>query len=259
MPIEMGDAEKLSKSDYKSQLPALQWRLFDLQQAVFQHRIPVMVVLEGFAGAGKGQIISVLSERLDPRGLRVVPVTPPRTLDQQYPWMRRFWLRVPAYGQVVVYDASWYRRVLIDRLTGAVRKREWRAAYDDILDFEQQMTADGTVLIKFWLALSKRTQRKRFAKRLDDPLTAWQVDDEDAAEHDRYKRFARYAEQARERTHRPHAPWFEVDAEDKYAARLSVMQTIIHTLEGRLGKDAPPVVDRQKERADNNDEERDDA
>lgn len=237
-----GKKPALPESDDQA-LPALQWRLFDLQQAVFEKRLPVMVVLEGMAAAGKGGVIAALTERLDPRGLRVVPVTPPRTLDTQYPWMRRFWLRVPAYGQIVVYDASWYRRVIIDRLTGAAKKREWKAGYDDILDFEEQMAADGAVVLKFWLELSKRTQGKRFAKRLDDPLTAWQVDDENTAEHAHYKRFARYAAQARERTHRPHAPWHVVDAEDKDTARLSVLRTICAALEARLGDEAPPVRD----------------
>jgi polyphosphate kinase 2 (PPK2 family) len=231
---------KLSKPDYKEQLPALQWRLFDLQQAVFQQRIPVMVVLEGFEGAGQGRLAGVLAERLDPRGLRVAPITPPRTLEQQYPWLRRFWLRAPAYGQVVIFDGSWYRRVIIERLTGAARKREWQAAYADILDFEQQLAADGTVLLKYWLDLSKRRQARRFARRLADPLTAWQVDDEDAAEHDQYERFARYAAQARERTHRPHAPWQVVEAGDKYAARLEVLRSLVAALEARLGESAPP-------------------
>ena len=239
-----------SKEDYKAQLPALQWRLFDLQQAVFAQRLPVMVVLDGMAAAGKGGVIAALTERLDPRGLRVVPVTPPRTLDTQYPWLRRFWLRVPAYGQIVVYDASWYRRVIIDRLTGAVKKREWKAGYDDILDFEEQLAADGTVVVKFWLDLSKRAQRKRFAKRLDDPLTAWQVDDEDAAGHDHYKRFARYAAQAREMTHRLHAPWVVVDAKDKYAARLNVLRTTIGALEARLGEAAPEAREGGKLKAE---------
>jgi polyphosphate kinase 2 (PPK2 family) len=234
---------KLAKADYKAQLPALQWRLFDLQQALFRNKIPAIVVIEGFSAAGKGQLIAALAERLDPRGLRVAPITPPRTLELQYPWLRRFWLRVPARGQIVVFHHSWYRRVLIDRLTGAARKREWRAGYEDILDFEQQLAADGTVLLKFWLAISRPTQARRFARRLDDPLTAWRVTDEAAQEHDQHKRYGRYAEQARERTHREHAPWLEVDARDKYGARLTVLRAIIAALEARLGSEAPAERD----------------
>jgi polyphosphate kinase 2 (PPK2 family) len=236
--------QKVSKPDYKRRLPALQWRLYDLQQAVFRARLPVLLVFEGWAAAGKGTTIGVLAERLDPRGFRVVPITPPRTLEQQYPWLWRFWLKIPAYGQIVVFDTSWYRRVLIERLTGAVRKREWRAAYEDIHDFEQQLAADGTIILKFWLHISKKEQRKRFDKLLDHKLTAWQVSPEDAAQHDHYKRYRRAVEDMLARTEAPHAPWTIVEATDRRFTHLKVLETILHALETRLGPDAPPPVDR---------------
>jgi hypothetical protein len=134
--------------------------------------------------------------------------------------------------------------VLIERLTGAVRKREWKAAYDDILDFEQQLAADGTIILKFWLHISKKEQRQRFDKLLDDKLTAWQVSDEDAAQHDDYKRYRRAVEEMLARTEAAHAPWTIVEATDRRFTQLKVLETIIHSLETRLGADAPPPVDR---------------
>jgi hypothetical protein len=145
---------------------------------------------------------------------------------------------------MVVFDTSWYRRVLIERLTATVRKREWRAAYEDINDFEQQLAADGTIILKFWLHITKKEQRKRFDKLLADKLTAWQVSDEDAAQHDDYKRYRRAVEEMLARTEAPHAPWTIVEATDRRFTCLKVLETIIHSLETHLGSEAPPAVDR---------------
>ena len=109
----------LQKEEYKKRLGPLQQRLYELEHAVFDANVPVIILFEGWAATGKGRLISLLAERLDPRGFRVVPITPPRTAETRYPWMWRFWLKIPARGQMVAFDTSWYRRVLIDRLNEA--------------------------------------------------------------------------------------------------------------------------------------------
>jgi polyphosphate kinase 2 (PPK2 family) len=235
--------QKLSKAEYKERLPALQRRLYDLERAVFQARVPVMVVFEGWAAAGKGSTINALAERLDPRGLRVVPITPPRTAELRYPWMRRFWLQIAARGQIVVYDTSWYRRVLIERVTGAVRKREWRRGYQDILEFEEQLAADGTVIVKFWLHISKKEQGKRFKKLRADKLTAWQVSEEDDAQHKAYKKYRRAVEEMLARTEAGHAPWTVVEATDRRYTLIKVLETLVRALEARVGAAAPGAAE----------------
>jgi polyphosphate kinase 2 (PPK2 family) len=230
--------QALPKDDYKRRLPALQEKLYDLEHAVFQARVPVAVVFEGWAAAGKGSAIRVLAERLDPRGFRVVPISPPRTLETHYPWLHRFWLKIPARGQMVVYDTSWYRRVLIDRLTKQVKKREWEAAYADIAEFEEMLAADGMVLLKFWLHISKKEQSKRFKKLLKRKLTAWQVTDEDAAQHEAYDKYLEAVEEMLARTDSPHAPWTIVEATDPYFTRVKVFETLIKALETRLATPA---------------------
>src|SRR5258707_6058389 len=150
------------KEEYKRRIEPLQARLYDLQGAVFRARLPVAIVFEGWSAAGKASTLNVLAARLDPRGLRVVPVLPPRTQEKAYPWLWRFWLKTPAYGQMVVYDTSWYRRVLIDRITGEVSPAQWEAAYQDILDFEAQLAAEGAIILQFWLHISKKAHAKRF-------------------------------------------------------------------------------------------------
>ena len=229
--------QSVPKEDYKRRLPALQERLYALQGTVFRARVPVAIVFEGWAAAGKASTLNVLAERLDPRGFRVVPVTPPRTLEKAYPWLWRFWLKIPAYGQMVVYDTSWYRRVLIDRITEEISPRQWDAAYQDILDFESQLAADGAVVLKFWLHISKKEQAQRFKKLRAKKLTAWQVSDEDDAQHKAYKHYLEAVEEMLARTEAPHAPWIIVAATDRFFTRLKVMETIVQALEFRLGPD----------------------
>jgi AMP-polyphosphate phosphotransferase len=232
----------LSKAECQRRLPQLQNRLYDLEHAIYQAAIPVVIVFEGWAAAGKGSTIRVLAERMDPRGFRVVPITPPRTAELQYPWLWRFWQKVPAYGQIIVYDTSWYRRVLIDRVAKNVRKQEWQAAFQDISEFEEQLAADGTVVVKFWLHISKKEQSRRFKKLLKNKLTAWQISDEDAAQHLAYKKYLVAVEEMLARTDAPHAPWILVEATDRHFCRIKVLETIIRALEARLGDKAPSVA-----------------
>jgi polyphosphate kinase 2 (PPK2 family) len=229
--------QAVPKEEYKRRLPPLQERLYGLQGAVFRARVPVAIVFEGWAAAGKASTLNVLAERLDPRGFRVVPVTPPRTLEKAYPWLWRFWLKMPAYGQMVVYDTSWYRRVLIDRITEEVSRRQWETGYQDIVDFEAQLAADGAVVLKFWLHISKKEQAQRFKKLRSKKLTAWQVSDEDDAQHKAYKQYLEAVEEMLARTEAPHAPWTIVPATDRCFTRLKVMETIVQALEFRLGPD----------------------
>ncbi len=224
----------VSKADYDEQLPLLQANLYDLQHEIFTRQIPVVGVFAGWAAAGKGSTLNVLAERLDPRGFRVVSVLPPRTAEQQYPWMQRFWLQVPARGQMVAFDMSWYRRVTIDRLLKTVKRREWEQAYEDIRDFERMLADDGTVIIKFWLHISEKEQRRRLKKLRQGKHTAWQVTDEDRAQHKKYGKYLAMVEAMLARTDAPHAPWTLVEAHDRYFTRLKVFETIIRALEVRL-------------------------
>jgi AMP-polyphosphate phosphotransferase len=232
----------LSKAECQRRLPQLQNRVYDLEHAIYQAGIPVVIVFEGWAAAGKGSTIRILAERMDPRGFRVVPITTPRTAELQYPWLWRFWQKIPAYGQIIVFDTSWYRRVLIDRVAKNVRKHGWQAAFQDIAEFEEQLAADGTVILKFWLHISKREQTRRFKKVLKDKMTTWQVSNEDSAQHKAYKKYLVAVEEMLVRTDAPHAPWTIVEATDRHFCRVKVIETIIHALEVRLGDKAPPAA-----------------
>jgi polyphosphate kinase 2 (PPK2 family) len=230
--------QSVPKEEYKERLEPLQQRLYSLQGQVFEKHIPVALVFEGWAAAGKGTSLNTLAARLDPRGFRVVPIVPPRTIELAYPWMWRYWLRIPAYGQIVGYDTSWYRRVLIERVTGAVKRRQWQAAYDDIVDFESQLADDGAIILKFWLHISKKEQKRRFKKLQADKLTAWQVTAEDEAQHKRYDDYQQAVEEMLAHTEASHAPWTIVAATDRYYTRLKIIETIVQALAFRLGASA---------------------
>jgi polyphosphate kinase 2 (PPK2 family) len=226
---------RVSKAEYARRMPLLRERLYELAHAAFTHRVPVVVVFEGWAAAGKGSLINTLTERLDARGFRVVPILPPRTQESRYPWLWRFWQRIPAYGQMVIFDSSWYRRVLIDRVTKQVTSREWEQAYQDIAEFEEMLAADGTVIQKLWLHIDRAEQQRRFRKLLADDLTAWQVSPEDQEQQRHYRRYAAAVEEMLSRTDRPFAPWRIVEATHKHFARLRVFETLIAALASRLG------------------------
>ncbi len=231
----------LSKREYRQALPELQARLFDMEQAVLEAGVPVLIVFEGWAGTAKVRTISVLSSRLDPRGLRVYPITPPRTSEQQYPWLYRFWLKLPAYGEIAVFDRSWYREMLAERVRGGDAAR-WRQRCEDVVTMERQLTDDGAEIVKLWLHISKKEQRRRFERLTANPLTAYQVTDEDRWQHRHYEEYAAAVEDMLARTNTPAAPWHVIPANNKYYARVAMFQAVIATLEARLGRRAVPVA-----------------
>jgi len=225
----------LSKHAYREALPDLQARLFDMEQAVLEARVPVAICFEGWAGTAKVRTIGVLTRRLDPRGLRVYSVAPPRTYEQQYPWLYRFWQRLPSYGQIAIFDRSWYREMLAERDRGGDAQC-WRQRCEDAVAFERQLADDGAVILKFWLHIARAEQGRRFKALLGDPLTAYQVTSEDRRQYRHYKAYAAAVEDLIARTSTPFAPWHVIPATDKYHARVAVLTTILAALEARFGR-----------------------
>jgi polyphosphate kinase 2 (PPK2 family) len=242
-------AKRLGKSEYKAALPALQRRLYELERACWHNQVSSVVVFEGWDAAGKGGAISTLTERLDPRGFKLYPVVPPRTWEQQYPWLRRFWLCVPNHGEMVIFDHSWYSRLLNERVEGLVEESEWSKAFQDIVEFERMLSDDGTVLLKFWFHIGKKEQRRRFAKIGRDPLEAWRITKEDLARHRKYDQYVLAVEEMLERTESEFAPWTIVEATSRWHARRKTFETIIAALERRLGELAPPPAGKAEEAA----------
>jgi len=210
--------KKLAREEYKRMLPSLQMRLYELEKACWDHGDPSVIVFEGWDGSGKGSAISALTQRLDPRGFRLYSSQAPRTFEQQYPWLWRFWLKVPSRGEMLIFDHSWYGRMLDERLDLTLSEKEWRRAGRDILDFERMLADDGTNILKFFFHISKKEQKKR---------------DE----------YVGIVEEMFELTDTDFAPWVIVEATSTPYACRKVFETVIAALERRLGASAPPKSD----------------
>jgi len=250
-------SRKIDKKTYKSVMPELSNRLYTVQKASWDAGIPVVILFEGWDAAGKGTSIQRLVSPLDPRGFKLYPVRAARTFEKKHPWLWRFWLKIPAKGEWAFFDRSWYGRVLVERVEQLIPESEWRRAYRDIVDFERTQSDDGTQIIKIFLHISKAEQKKRFEKLIKDPLTAWHVTAEDWEHHRRYDDWLQAYEEAFERTDTEWGPWTIVEATDRRYTTVKIFQTVIQSLEERLGfpRQALPVTEGMVAPQDDSEEE----
>ena len=235
---------KLSKADYRAQVPYLRDRLYDLQKACWDANVPSVIVFEGWDAAGKGTSINLLTQRLDPRGFTLYPIQAPRTFETHMPWLWRFWLKLPNYGQMAIFDRSWYGRVLVERVEELTPEDRWRKGYRDIVDFERTVADDGYVVIKFFLHISREEQLQRFQKLEKDPLESWHVQPEDWEHHRKYDEYRVAIEEMLERTDTEWGPWTIVEATDRRWARVKIFQTIVRRLEEALQERGAPLPER---------------
>ena len=233
---EVDLTKSLDKKEYKKLMPALRNRLYSLQKAAWDAKIPIVILFEGWDASGKGTSIQTLTARLDPRGFKLYPIRAARTYEQKRPWLWRFWLKLPGRGEWAMFDRSWYGRVLVERVENLTPEPEWRRAYRDIVDFERAIADDSYQIIKFWLHISKQEQKRRFKKLVQDPLTAWQVTAEDWDHHSKYDDYLLAVEEMLERTNTEWGPWTIVEATNRYWTHVKIFQSLIVALEERLGK-----------------------
>lgn len=233
--LEQIDLSKiLERADYKSFKSELELKLSQIQQQVRTAQIPVMIVFEGWDAAGKGTLINRLILALDPRSYSVHPINPPTKEEKLRPFLWRFWTKTPERGRVAIFDRSWYGRVLVERVDKVVKKKIWKQAYAEINTFEKQLVNDGTVIIKFFLHISKKEQKKRFIKLEKNPATEWKVTDDDWKHHEQYKKYAEVIEEMLEKTDTEVAPWTIVEAHDRRYATVKIFRTVISAIERRL-------------------------
>jgi polyphosphate kinase 2 (PPK2 family) len=157
------------------------------------------------------------------------------------PWLWRFWLKIPNYGEIAIYDRSWYGRVLVERVEELTPEDKWRRAYRDIVNFERTLAVDGYVIVKFFLHISKKEQRRRFKKLEKDPLKRWHVQPEDWEHHKKYDQYVLAIEEMLERTDTEWGRWTIIEATDKRWARIKVFETIINRMEEALEKKGLPL------------------
>ena len=187
---------------------------------------PLCVVFEGGDASGKGGAIKRLVGPLDPRHVRVASFAAPTYDEKRHHFLWRFWPVLPGWGGMSVLDRSWYGRVLVERVEGYAKPEQWLRAYDEIVEFERTLVAEGMVLVKFWMHVSPEEQLKRFQSRADDPLRTWKLTDEDWRNREKRADYDAAVEDMLTRTDSAPAPWHVGAGDDKRTARVTVVETV---------------------------------
>ncbi len=239
----------LGKVEYADRLGAAQRRLLELRLDLGGHlENPaigpgVLAVFEGSDAAGKGGAIRRVVEPLDPRHYRVSTFAKPTFDEKRKHFLWRFWHDVPGLGGFVLFDRSWYGRVLVERVEGYATREQWTRAYDEIVQFERNLALEGLIIVKFWVQVSPEEQLRRFESREVDPLRRWKLTEEDWRNRDRIDEYRQAIEEMFARTDHGLAPWHLVSGEQKRWTRVVVLETLIQRIEAGLESFHTPVAD----------------
>lgn len=226
----------ISKDHYRKQLDKLQKELLALSWQAWKEKITTLVVFEGWDAAGKGGAIRRLGAGLDARLYRAAQYGAPTEEERKFPYLWRFWREVPRAGHILMYDRSWYGRVLVERVEGFADQAAWSRAYREINAFESQLVESGTILIKFWLHISPDEQLKRFHEREQTPYKQHKITEEDWRNREKWTEYGQAVNEMVFRTGTDFAPWTLIPAEDKYLARIEVLQTVVGRLKAALAE-----------------------
>jgi polyphosphate kinase 2 (PPK2 family) len=217
-------------ANYERRLESMQAVMQSIQQAYLGTRERAVAVLEGWDTAGKGGIVRRLGWALDPRSFKVYPIAAPLSNERGRHYLQRFWEKLPDPGQIVVFDRSWYGRVLVERVEGFASKHEWQRSYEEINEFERMMVADGIRIAKIFLHITPAEQVRRFKDRLTNPLKRWKLSYEDFRNRTRWADYEVAIEDMMEKTSHGWAPWYLIPANDKPYGRLATFTILIEVL-----------------------------
>ena len=228
----------LTDEEYQEQLKKLQKRLGELHNVIYRKKIPVILCYEGWDAAGKGGNIRRIARPLDPRGFDVIPIASPEPHEKNRQYLWRFWTRLPRSGHICIFDRTWYGRVMVERLEGFCSENDWKRAYNEINEFERQLTDWGAVVLKFWIHIDQDTQLQRFNDRQNTPEKAWKLTEEDWRNREKWPQYEEAIDEMLEKTSTKNAPWFIIESNDKKYARIKALRIVIDALEkacaGRL-------------------------
>ena len=221
----------IGEEEYKKELKKLQKRLGELHNVIYRKKIPVILCYEGWDAAGKGGNIRRVAYPLDPRGFDVHPIASPEPheLNRQYLW--RFWTRLPRTGHICIFDRTWYGRVMVERLEGFCSEKDWKRAYNEINEFERQLTDWGAVLLKFWIHIDQDTQLARFTERQNTPEKQWKLTEEDWRNREKWPQYEEAVNEMLKKTSTENAPWYIIESNDKKYARIKALRIIVDALE----------------------------
>ena len=249
MAIDLRDYEagEPYEGDYDADLAKLQERIAHLFVALHVHKKKAIILCEGWDASGKGGAIQRLTAQCDPRTYKVWPIVAPSETEKAHHYLWRFWLRMPAAGEVAIFDRSWYGRVLVERVEGFAKEAEWRRAYDEINELEAQLGYDGATIVKLFFHVTQEEQDKRFAKRLDHPWKRWKVTQEDLRNRARRTDYLAAIGAMFEHNDTRWAPWTVIDGNDKKSARIAALTRVAEAL-GEACPAKPPPVSPEMER-----------
>jgi polyphosphate kinase len=224
---ESGDNGKLSKADYLEQLAVLELALNNLARWMLASGKRIVVVIEGRDTAGKGGVISAISSTLSPRQVRAVALPKPTEREQRQWYFQRHVAHLPAAGEMVLFDRSWYNRAGVERVMGFCSEAEAKTFLKQVPHFERMLVDDGILLYKYWLTVDQAQQEQRFAERLNDPLKRWKLSPIDLKAREKYADYGRARDAMLKATHRPFAPWTLVDFNDQRQGRLTLIRHLL--------------------------------
>lgn len=227
-------SEALSDKAYDQEMSKLRRDLGRLTERAAEKSVPIVCAFEGWDAAGKGGTIRRLAYTMNPEQYRIVPVAAPTDEEKAHHYLWRFWRHIPRDGEFVIFDRTWYGRVLVERVEGFSSPDQWQRAYEEITYFEQRLTDRGAILLKFWLHISKDEQLRRFKDRENTPFKRYKIGPEDYRNRDKWDQYVDAINDMVARTSTANAPWHLVASNDKQFGRVQVLQTVADALRKRL-------------------------
>lgn len=228
--------KEIEEEEYRKELKELQEKLSRLHNKLYRQKIPVIIAYEGWDAAGKGGNIKRITGALDPRGFEVHPIASPEPHEKARHYLWRFWNRLPKTGHIAIFDRTWYGRVMVERLEGFCNENEWQRAYNEINEFEKELSDWGAVIIKFWVQIDKDTQLARFTDRQNTPEKQWKITDEDWRNRKKWDLYEVAVDEMLQKTNTTYAPWHVLESNDKKYARIKALKIVIHAIEKALEK-----------------------
>ena len=224
------EAPKLKQKKYEQELRKLQSKLVEMQEWVKEAKARVVVVFEGRDAAGKGGVIHRITERVSPRVVRHVALPAPTERERSQLYAQRYMKEMPAAGEVILFDRSWYNRALVERVMGFCSDKQ----YDDFLRmcpaFESFLRNNGIILVKYWFEVSESEQHRRFLRRIEDPMRRWKLSPMDLESHRRWYDYSRARDAMFAATDNPNSPWYVVQTDDKERARLNCIAHLLSVI-----------------------------
>jgi polyphosphate kinase 2 len=221
------DKGRLKKKDYEELIEPLQLELDNIMHWLRHTGRRMVVILEGRDAAGKGGTISAITARLNPRQYRIVALGTPTGPEKSQWYFQRYLAHLPAAGELVLFDRSWYNRAGVEKVMGFCTEAQYRQFLKDCPVLEKMLTDDGILLLKYWLAVDQEFQEERFAERAADPLKRWKLSPIDLMAREKYREYGRARDAMFRATHRPNAPWFVVNFNDQRRGRLNLIRHLV--------------------------------